>query len=274
MKLFLRSCDPLALCRADAGAERRQVDAAQPPRGPHAGDLTPKFSDAHPVARIAIEGRGAACGLSIRRAGHSATPRLDRLWWRRRFGRAGGCRPDRNCWVERRLAANRGVDTVPPHHERLFANKRRAILGAQQGRSGSSDALLALTDTLFQSAAVFEDVFMMSARRRRHRRFEAALSAAVPEGHWLFPTTSFPTDRALGSRRVTHSRAVFLQLHDELPYVGLDRRDRDLEERRDGSVPRIEQVSLSRTSAGDRTRDAAHASSPIVARARGELDKC
>ena len=123
---------------------------------------------------------------------------------------------------------------------RLKDSSRRAILAINKIDLLRRDKLLGLADTLYRSGP-FDDVFMISGLTgdgvddlRRH------LAAAIPEGPWLFPEDqlSDAPERWLAAE-ITREQ-VFLQLHDELPYMaGVE--TESWEERRDGSA-RIDQV--------------------------------
>ena len=156
---------------------------------------------------------------------------------------------------------------------RLKESGRRAILALNKIDLVRRDTLLATADALFRAGA-FDDVFMISglsgdgvADLKRH------LAALMPAGPWLFPEDqlSDAPERFLAAE-VTREQ-VFLQLHDELPYMASVETEA-WEERQDGSV-RIDQILYVRRP-GQRAivlGDKGARIKAIGARARAELER-
>lgn len=157
--------------------------------------------------------------------------------------------------------------------ERLKAGGRRAVLALNKIDLVPRERLLGIADALFR-AGPFADVFMISGLTgdgvedlKRH------LAAAMPPGPWLFPEDqlSDAPERWLAAE-VTREQ-VFLQLHDELPYM-IAVETESWEERKDGSV-RIDQVVYIRRP-GQRAimlGDKGRRIKAIGGRARAELER-
>jgi len=157
--------------------------------------------------------------------------------------------------------------------ERLKAGGRRAILALNKIDLVPRERLLGIADTLFR-AGPFADVFMISGLTgdgvedlKRH------LAAAMPPGPWLFPEDqlSDAPERWLAAEMTREQ--VFLQLHDELPYM-IAVETESWEERKDGSV-RIDQVVYVRRP-GQRAimlGDKGRRIKAIGGRARAELER-
>ena len=157
--------------------------------------------------------------------------------------------------------------------ERLKAGGRRAVLALNKIDLVPRERLLGIADALFR-AGPFADVFMISGLTgdgvedlKRH------LAAAMPPGPWLFPEDqlSDAPERWLAAE-VTREQ-VFLQLHDELPYM-IAVETESWEERKDGSV-RIDQVVYVRRP-GQRAimlGDKGRRIKAIGGRARAELER-
>ncbi|HVB15702.1 MAG TPA: GTPase Era [Stellaceae bacterium] len=170
-------------------------------------------------------------------------------------------------------AAHPGAPDTRAIIERLAAGGRRAILALNKIDLVRRDKLLAIADTLYR-AGPFDEVFMISGLSgdgvedlKRH------LASVMPPGPWLFPEDqlSDAPERWLAAE-VTREQ-VFLQLHDELPYMAAVETE-SWEERRDGSV-RIDQVIYVRRP-GQRAialGDKGARIKSIGARARAELER-
>jgi GTP-binding protein Era len=100
--------------------------------------------------------------------------------------------------------------------------------------------LLALADRLAREGR-FDPIFMISALTGDGvEDLKRYVAASLPPGPWLFPEDQLSTaPERLIAAEVTREQ-VFLQLHDELPYVSTVETEK-WEDRPDGSV-RIEQV--------------------------------
>ena len=170
-------------------------------------------------------------------------------------------------------AAHPGEPDTRAIIERLAASGRRAILALNKIDLVRRDKLLAIADTLYR-AGPFDEVFMISGLSgdgvedlKRH------LASVMPPGPWLFPEDqlSDAPERWLAAE-VTREQ-VFLQLHDELPYMAAVETE-SWEERRDGSV-RIDQVIYVRRP-GQRAialGDKGARIKSIGARSRAELER-
>ena len=157
--------------------------------------------------------------------------------------------------------------------DQLKTSRRRAILAINKIDLVRRDKLLEIADALFR-AGPFDEVFMISGLTgdgvedlKRH------LAALMPAGPWLFPEDqlSDAPERVLAAE-VTREQ-VFLQLHDELPYMAAVETE-SWEERKDGSV-RIDQVLYVRRP-GQRAivlGDKGARIKAIGARARAELER-
>jgi GTPase len=157
--------------------------------------------------------------------------------------------------------------------ERLKTGGRRAILGLNKIDLVRRDALLGIADTLFR-VGLFDRVFMISgltgegvADLKQH------LAAIMPAGPYLFPEDQLSdTPERWLAAEITREQ-VFLQLHDELPYMTTVESE-GWEERTDGSV-RIDQVIYVRRP-GQRAivlGDKGTRIKAIGARARAELQR-
>ena len=116
---------------------------------------------------------------------------------------------------------------------------RRAILALNKIDRVRRDALLGLTNRLFESGA-YTEVFMISALDGSGvDDLKRRLAELMPEGPWLYPedqAADLPT--RLLAAEITREK-VYLRVHEELPYSA-SVETTAFEERKDGSA-RIEQ---------------------------------
>jgi GTP-binding protein Era len=155
--------------------------------------------------------------------------------------------------------------------ERLQASGRRALLALNKIDLVRRERLLALADTLFR-AGPFNEVFMISGLTGDGvEDLKRDLAAAMPPGPWLFPEDQLSDAQERWLAAEVTREQVFLQLHDELPYMASVETEA-WEERRDGSV-KIDQVIYVRR-AGQRAivlGDKGARIKAIGARARAEM---
>jgi GTP-binding protein Era len=155
----------------------------------------------------------------------------------------------------------------------LKAAGRRAVLALNKIDLVPPPQLLPLAERL-TATGIFDAVFMISGLTGDGvgdlRRY---LTAAVPEGPWLYPEdqlTDLP-QRLLAAE--TTREQIFLQLHQELPYATMVESD-TWEERDDGSVSIAQTIHVQRDSqkaivlgkGGRQIKE-------IGARARAELER-
>jgi GTP-binding protein Era len=143
-----------------------------------------------------------------------------------------------------RLGTKDGGGKAGEDTQRIVAGLRqagiRAILVLNKIDAMPREALLALTERLFDRE-VFSDVFMISAEHGDGvDDLLAHLAARMPEGPWLYPEDQAAdmTERLLAAE-VTREK-LFLRLHQELPYASTVETE-SWSVLRDGSI-RIEQV--------------------------------
>ncbi len=124
--------------------------------------------------------------------------------------------------------------------EGLGAAGRAAILALNKIDVVRRDALLALTQTLYETK-VYETVFMISAATGAGvEDLRADLASRMPEGTWFYPADqSADISTRLLAAEITREK-VYLRVHEELPYAA-NVRTTAFDERRDGSA-RIEQT--------------------------------
>jgi GTPase len=124
----------------------------------------------------------------------------------------------------------------------LKSSGRKAFLALNKIDLFKSDALLPITQTLFETG-VYEEVFMISAERGHGvEGLAKALAARMPAGEWLYPEDQVADlPMRLLAAEVTREK-LFLRLHDELPYQATVETE-NWEERKDGSV-KIDQAIL------------------------------
>jgi GTP-binding protein Era len=162
--------------------------------------------------------------------------RLDRAMFTSAWDRAGDA--DIVVLV---IDAHRGLDqTLDPLFKHLPEVRRPIVAVLNKVDQVSKPDLLRLA-TVISAIRHFDRVFMLSALTRDGvGDLKAYLSAAVPEGPWLFPKDQL-TDVSLrqSAAEITREK-LFLRLHDELPYT-LTVETADWKELTDGSI-RIEQT--------------------------------
>ena len=137
-------------------------------------------------------------------------------------------------------ADRRAVIDVSTIIEGLGKAQLKAILALNKIDLVPREALLALTQSLFDSG-VYSDVFMISAANGSGvADLTARLAALMPQGPWLYPADqSADIPVRLLAAEVTREK-VYLRVHEELPYAA-SVQTTAFEERRDRSV-RIEQT--------------------------------
>jgi GTP-binding protein Era len=138
-----------------------------------------------------------------------------------------------------KAADRRSAEDVASIVEGLKTAARPAILALNKVDAVKRDALLALSQRLFETG-VYSDVFMISATTGSGvDDLKAKLAAMMPEGPWLYPedqTADLPA--RLLAAEITREK-LYLRVHEELPYAAAVETTK-FEERKDGSV-RIEQ---------------------------------
>ena len=117
---------------------------------------------------------------------------------------------------------------------------RKAILALNKIDRVPRDALLALSQTLFETGA-YDEVFMISATSGSGvDDLKRRLAALMPEGPWLYPEDqAADLPQRLLAAEITREK-LFLRVHEELPYSA-SVETTGFEERKDGGV-RIEQT--------------------------------
>lgn len=143
-----------------------------------------------------------------------------------------------------RLSAKDGGGKAGEDTRRIITGLReagiKAILVLNKIDAMPREALLALTQRLYDSA-LFTSVFMISAEQGDGvEDLLAHLAARMPEGPWLYPPDQAAdiTERLLAAE-VTREK-LFLRLHEELPYASTVETE-SWKVLRDGSI-RIEQI--------------------------------
>jgi GTP-binding protein Era len=138
-----------------------------------------------------------------------------------------------------KAADRRSAEDVASIVEGLKTAARPAILALNKVDAVKRDALLALSQRLFETG-VYSDVFMISATTGSGvDDLKTKLAAMMPEGPWLYPedqTADLPA--RLLAAEITREK-LYLRVHEELPYAAAVETTK-FEERKDGSV-RIEQ---------------------------------
>jgi len=138
-----------------------------------------------------------------------------------------------------KAADKRAVIDVETIVEGLKAAGRTAILALNKIDLVKRDALLEVSQRLFDSG-VYTDVFMISATTGSGLEdLKAKLASLMPEGPFLYPedqTADLPM--RLLAAEITREK-LYLRVHEELPYSAAVETTK-FEERKDGSL-RIEQ---------------------------------
>ena len=139
-----------------------------------------------------------------------------------------------------RPADRKAAQDVEAIVEGLKASGRPAILALNKVDAVKRDALLGLSQKLFQTG-VYSEVFMISAATGSGLDdLKRRLAALLPEQPWFYPedqTADIPA--RLLAAEVTREK-VYLRVHEELPYSAAVETTK-FEERKDGSA-RIEQT--------------------------------
>jgi GTP-binding protein Era len=139
-----------------------------------------------------------------------------------------------------KAADKRAAQDVAAIVEGLKGAGRRAILALNKVDAVKREALLALSQRLFETG-VYSEVFMVSAATGSGvDDLKARLGELMPEGPWLYPadqTADLPV--RLLAAEITREK-VYLRVHEELPYSAAVETTK-FEERKDGSA-RIEQT--------------------------------
>jgi GTP-binding protein Era len=139
-----------------------------------------------------------------------------------------------------KAADRRAAEDVATIAAGLKTAGRAAILALNKIDTVKRDALLALTQSLFD-AGVYSEVFMISALKGSGvDDLKRRLAELLPEGPWLYPpeqTADLPA--RLLAAEITREK-VYLRVHEELPYAA-SVETTAFEEREDGSA-RIEQT--------------------------------
>ena len=138
---------------------------------------------------------------------------------------------------DKSLAA-RDTDAIIEGLKNLKGKKAALVLNKIDGMKRTD--LLPLVEK-FHAAALFEDVFLVSALKGDGvADVSQWVAARMPEGPWLYPedqAADIPS--RLLAAEITREK-IYLRLHDELPYASAVETEK-WEERNDGSV-KIDQV--------------------------------
>jgi GTP-binding protein Era len=139
-----------------------------------------------------------------------------------------------------KAADRRSAQDVEAIVEGLKAAGKTAILALNKVDAVKREALLALSQKLFETG-VYSEVFMISATTGSGvDDLKARLAALMPEQPWFYPedqTADLPV--RLLAAEITREK-LYLRVHEELPYAAAVETTQ-FEERRDGSA-RIEQT--------------------------------
>lgn len=138
-----------------------------------------------------------------------------------------------------KAADKRAVVDVESIIAGLKASGRQAILALNKVDAVKREALLALSQRLFETG-VYSEVFMISATTGSGvADLKTRLAELMPENPWFYPedqTADLPA--RLLAAEITREK-LYLRVHEELPYAAAVETSK-FEERKDGSV-RIEQ---------------------------------
>ena len=122
----------------------------------------------------------------------------------------------------------------------LAKSKKKVSLVLNKIDTVANESLLALVKQLNERVA-FEDTFLISALKGDGLdRLKDTLTAAMPEGPWLYPEDQAADIPSLLLASEVMREKLFLRLHQELPYALTVETDK-WENKKDGSV-RIEQT--------------------------------
>jgi GTP-binding protein Era len=120
---------------------------------------------------------------------------------------------------EAKAADRRAVEDVASIVESLQASGRKAILALNKVDIVKRDALLAVSQALFDTG-VYEEVYMISAATGSGvDDLKTRLASLMPEGPWLYPedqTADLPA--RLLAAEITREK-LYLRVHEELPYA-------------------------------------------------------
>jgi len=139
-----------------------------------------------------------------------------------------------------KAAERLGVQDRQAITEGLKAAGRKAILALNKIDLVKRDALLGMSQRLFESG-VYDEVFMISAANGSGvEDLKARLAALMPEGPWLYPEDqAADAPLRLMAAEITREK-LYLRLHQELPYSTAVETT-SFTEQKDGSA-RIEQT--------------------------------
>jgi len=139
-----------------------------------------------------------------------------------------------------KAAERLGVQDRQAITDGLKAAGRKAILALNKIDLVKRDALLGMSQRLFESG-VYDEVFMISAAKGSGvEDLKARLAALMPEGPWLYPEDqAADAPMRLMAAEITREK-LYLRLHQELPYSTAVETTA-FTEQKDGSV-RIEQT--------------------------------
>jgi GTP-binding protein Era len=117
-----------------------------------------------------------------------------------------------------KAAERLGVQDRKAITEGLKAAGKRAILALNKIDLVKRDALLGMSQSLFESG-VYDEVFMISAANGSGvEDLKARLAALMPEGPWLYPEDqAADAPLRLMAAEITREK-LYLRLHQELPY--------------------------------------------------------
>ena len=139
-----------------------------------------------------------------------------------------------------KAADRRAAEDVRTIIAGLKASGRQAILALNKVDRVRRDALLGLSQRLFETGA-YSEVFMISAATGSGvGDLKGRLAALMPEGPWLYPadqTADLP--QRLLAAEITREK-LYLRVHEELPYAA-SVETTAFEARKDGSL-RLEQT--------------------------------
>ena len=139
-----------------------------------------------------------------------------------------------------KAADRRAAEDVQTIITGLKASGRQAILALNKVDRVRRDALLGLSQRLFNTG-VYSEVFMISAATGSGvGDLKRRLAALMPEGPWLYPADqSADLPQRLLAAEITREK-LYLRVHEELPYAA-SVETTAFEERKDGSL-RLEQT--------------------------------
>ena len=117
-----------------------------------------------------------------------------------------------------KAAERLGVQDRQAITDGLKAAGRKAILALNKIDLVKRDALLGMSQRLFESG-VYDEVFMISAAKGSGvEDLKARLAALMPEGPWLYPEDqAADAPVRLMAAEITREK-LYLRLHQELPY--------------------------------------------------------